>query len=51
MCYIIRCQELSQKRESRRSEFWQSAVEGESKEGIRLCQEDLVCDLKTLHVL
>jgi hypothetical protein len=27
------------------------AVEGDSKKGIRLCQEDIVCEVKTLHIL
>jgi hypothetical protein len=39
MCQIMSCQELSQNLESSRSEFIESAAEG-----IRLCQEDLVCD-------
>jgi hypothetical protein len=50
MCQIVSCQELSRERErereSRRSEFRESAVEG-----IRLCQEDLVCELKTVRVI
>jgi hypothetical protein len=33
------------------SELRESAVEGDSKKGIRLCQEDLVCELTILHVL
>jgi hypothetical protein len=48
---IVSCQELSQKRESHRSEFRESAVKGDNKKGIRLCREDLVCELKTVHVL
>jgi hypothetical protein len=40
------CQELSQKRERERLEFKVSAVEG-----IILCQEDVVCELKTVHML
>jgi hypothetical protein len=53
MCQIVSCQELRQKREreSRRSELRESAVEGDDKKGIRLCREDLVCELKTAHVL
>jgi hypothetical protein len=31
--------------ESRRSEFTESAFEGDSKKAIRLCQEDFVCEL------
>jgi hypothetical protein len=34
----------------RRSEFREFAVESD-KEEIRLCQEDFVCDLKTLTVM
>jgi hypothetical protein len=51
MCQIVSCQELSQKRESRRSELRESAVEGVTTKGIRLYQEDLACELKTVHVL
>jgi hypothetical protein len=38
-------------RKSRRSEFRESAVECDSTKGIRLCQEDLVCEFKTAYVL
>jgi hypothetical protein len=49
MCQIVSCQESSQnrERESRRSELREPAVEGDSKKGITLCQEEV----KTLHVL
>jgi hypothetical protein len=42
---------IESEEKSRRSEFRESAVEGDSKNGIRLCQEDLVCELKTVHML
>jgi hypothetical protein len=41
----------SEERETRRWEFRESAVEGDSKKGIRLRQDDLVCELETVHVL
>jgi hypothetical protein len=44
-------QELSQNRESNRPEFRESTVEGASEKEITLCQEDLACELKILHVL
>jgi hypothetical protein len=37
--------------ESRKSEFRESAMEGDSKKEIRPWQGELVSDLKTLHVL
>jgi hypothetical protein len=36
----------SEERQSRRSELRESTLEGDSKKGIRLCQEDFVCELK-----